>query len=148
MRKTVRHRRQRSPIGFIILPMIDVIFLLLLFFVIMTSFEASAKIRVDVPRPDQSQARREASPKQVVINCEPSRDAPGGVNYRVAANPPESLEAIVTRLIAARQANPQIDVVIRGDRRLPYSDIKAVMQVVADAGIASMKVAALQDDER
>ncbi len=151
MRKTVRRKEHRAPIGFIILPMIDVIFLLLLFFVIMTSFEASAKVRVDVPKPEQSQAKREASPKQVVINCEVADRAPAGGGsavYRVAANPPETLDAIAARLMAAKQANPQLKVVIRADRRLPYADVRAVMQVVSDVGISMMSVAALQEDER
>jgi biopolymer transport protein ExbD len=149
MRTTVRRKQHRPPIGFIILPMIDVIFLLLLFFVIMTSFEASAKIRVDVPAPDQSQAQREASPKQVVINCEVGEGVAGGkAVYRVAANPPETLDAIAGRLHAARQANPELRVVIRGDRRLAFSEIKAVMQVVSDAGVSTMNVAALQEGER
>ena len=93
-----------------ILPMIDVIFLLLLFFVVVTSFEASAKIAVDVPRPDESQARRGELAKQVVVNCEyenPSLPNSAGVHYRLGADPPEPLSVISSRLTAAKLAHPR-----------------------------------------
>ena len=148
MRKFVGRSKRHAPIGFVILPMIDVIFLLLLFFVIVTSFDASARIRVDVPKPDKSQALRDPETKQVIINCEvadPQSPETAGAIYRVGADPPEPLADIVARLTAAREANPQLSVVIRADRRLPYRDVQAVMESVASANIAVLKVAALQE---
>jgi len=150
MRRYVSRTKQHAPIGFVILPMIDVIFLLLLFFVIVTSFDASARIRVDVPKPDKSQAKRDASAKQVIINCEvadPAAPESGGAIYRIGADAPEDLPAIVARLTAAREANPQLSVVIRADRRLPYRDVQVVMESIAAADILVLKVAALQDVE-
>jgi hypothetical protein len=105
--------------------MIDIIFLLLLFFVLVTSFEDSAKIRVEVPRPDQSQAKPDTSSQQVVINCEVSDvDAPesGPPVYRIAASQPQPLSVIGERLAA-------------------------VMQTVAEAGVTIMNVSALRDVE-
>ncbi|MBI1826767.1 MAG: biopolymer transporter ExbD [Planctomycetes bacterium] len=148
MRRFVRRERQHPPIGFIILPMVDVIFLLLLFFVIVTSFDASARIRVDVPKPDKSLAERDASAKQVVINCEVGDEASpetGEVLYRIGADPPEDLSEIVDRLKSAREINPQLSVVIRADRRLAFSQVQAVMESVASANVMLLKVAALQD---
>jgi len=131
--------------------MIDVIFLLLLFFVMITSFEASAKVRVEVPRPEQSQARRAESAKQVVINCEladTGSPRTSGALYRIAADPPEPLSRISDRLAAAKAANPQLKVIIRADRRLSFVHVRSVMQVVAENGIESMNVSALRDLER
>jgi len=157
MRKSFLHSRSRPPIGFIILPMIDVIFLLLLFFVMVTSFEATARIRVDVPRPDESQARNDASPERVVINCEWVRgaDAKDGApapsaraNYRVGADPPEDLGVISRRLSALKAANPQLTVVVRADRRLPFAAIREVMQVIAENGIVNVSVSAIRGRDR
>jgi biopolymer transport protein ExbD len=150
MRRFIRRNRYHSPIGFIILPMIDVIFLLLLFFVIMTSFEAGAKISVQLPEPDHSQAKRDLSSKQVVINCEteiPESVEPGNAIYRIAADEPQPLSAIAARLASAKQANPQLTVVIRADKRLAFAQVKAVMQVVAEAGVPIMNVSAIRDVE-
>jgi biopolymer transport protein ExbD len=129
--------------------MIDVIFLLLLFFAIMTSFEASAKVRVDVPRPEHSQARRSDSAKQVVINCEladPNRPTAGAL-YRIAADAPQPLAVISERLAAAQQANPRLAVVIRADRRLPYAHVRAAMRTAAENDIQILNVSAIRDLE-
>ena len=151
MRKFIRGVPIQRPIGFIILPMIDVIFLLLLFFVVVTSFEASANVKVEVPSPESSQAQKPESSKQVIINCEPvDHLSPGtsGAMYRVGGDPPESLSEISDRLAAAKAANPQLTVVIRADRHLPFAPVRAVMQVVADNGIEMMNLSAVRDLER
>lgn len=150
MRRSIRRKQHHPPIGFIILPMIDIIFLLLLFFVLVTSFEDSAKIRVEVPKPDQSQAKPDTSSQQVVINCEVANaDAPesGPPIYRIAAGLPQPLSVIGERLAAAKQSNPQITVVIRADKRLSFGQVKAVMQMVAEAGVTIMNVSALREVE-
>lgn len=150
MRRIVRGARRQPAIGLMILPMIDVIFLLLLFFVVVTSFEASAKIAVDVPRPDESQARRGELAKQVVVNCEyqdPTAPNSVGVLYRLGADSPESLRGIAARLSAAKLANPQLTVVVRGDRRLPNVKMREVVRMVAESGIDTMNVAVRMDAE-
>lgn len=148
MRKTVRRPRYHPPLAFIILPMIDIIFLLLLFFAMVTSFEAAAKIRVDIPKPEASQARKDTSARQVVVNCELADGATPdatGVVYRIAADPPEPLSAIAARLVAAQASDPQLAIVIRADRRLPYEKVRAVMQAAADSGITILNVSAMRD---
>ncbi len=150
MRRRVRGARRQPAIGLMILPMIDVIFLLLLFFVVVTSFEASAKIAVDVPRPDESQARRGELAKQVVVNCEyqdPAAANSTGVRYRLGADPPEPLSVISSRLAAAKLAHPQLTVVVRGDRRLPNAKMRDVIRMVAETGIDTMNVAVRMDTE-
>ncbi len=149
MRRYIRGTRIRPPIALFILPMIDVIFLLLLFFVMMTSFEASAKVRVEIPQPEKSLARRPDSAKQVVINCEFVEGSSAGsteARYRIGADPPESLVVISARLAAARAAHPELTVIIRADRRLPFAPVREVMEVVADNGIKVMNVTARQND--
>ncbi|MEK6677243.1 MAG: biopolymer transporter ExbD [Planctomycetota bacterium] len=144
MRKFIRNTRPRSPISLFILPMIDVIFLLLLFFVVMTSFEAGAKIKVDVPRPDQSIAHQPESLTPVVINCERTEDQQGA-RYRIGGDPPESLEIIGERLAAAKAGNPQLKVVIRADRLMPFVNVRSVMKMVGDNGIELMDLSARRD---
>lgn len=151
MRKTIRGAPIRAPIGFIILPMIDVIFLLLLFFVMVTSFEAAARIRVELPNPDHSQARTLESSTEVVINCEyvpSSSTSTGDALYRLGADPPEDLATISERITALRTANAQLTVVVRADRRLPFAKVRQVMQLAADNGIETVGVSALLDVEQ
>ncbi len=151
MRKTIRGATLRPSVSIMILPMIDVVFLLLLFFVMVTSFETTAKIRVDVPRPEDSQARFEESTSQVVINCElakPAATAPPQALYRVGADPPENLSAISRRLALLKAANPGLTVVVRADRRLPFAQVRDLIEVMAENGVEAVRLSALRKVER
>lgn len=143
MRKIIRGAPPRSPLAFIILPMIDVIFLLLLFFVIMAGFDASTRIQVQLPHPAGSEAKRDTSSNRVVVNCEVvSGDA---VLYRIGADPPLPLPGIAERLVLAKEADiPSLH--IRADRRLPFAKVRDVLTVAAQVGFENVSVAALQED--
>lgn len=150
MRKTVLGAPRPPSIGFIILPMIDVIFLLLLFFVMVTSFEASARSPVEIPHPEKSRARQDESSNRIVINCEyvaPVSPGAAKVIYRMDAYPPEALPAIAERLIAARAENRNVVLLIRADRRLVSACVRSVIRAAADAGIETVNVSAQQDLE-
>ena len=143
--------RQPAGISLMIIPLIDVIFLLLLFFVMTTSFEVTTRIRIQLPRPEQSQARYEDPLKNIVIHCEYSPvGAPDGSRalYRFGADPPEQLATISTRLAAAvaHQSNPKV--IIRADRRLAFREIRQVMEVVADNKVTLLQVSMLRGPER
>lgn len=132
-------------------PMIDMVFLLITFFTLVCNFEAAEKIHLDLPKPDVSEAKRLEEKNRVVINCEmadPGRPTSTGALYRIGPNLPESLDVISARLAAAKAANPQLKVVIRADRRLPFSAVREVMRVVADNRIEIMNLAALMRPER
>jgi biopolymer transport protein ExbD len=134
-----------QTVTLMIVPMIDVIFMLLLFFVINVSFEAASRIHVQLPSPDQSQAGPDQQTANVVINCEYAQSASGSPTavYRIAADPPEPLEAIGARLRAMKEGREIASVVIRADRRLPFQEVRRVMALLADEGIPVMKVAVL-----
>jgi len=90
-------------------PMIDVVFLLLIFFMVATEF---AKIERDsrVNPPTARDARPvTAPPKELVVNVTQSgRYIVAGVEY-----PPEDLENLIAQAV---EANPDQSVVVRGDR--------------------------------
>lgn len=145
-----RKSARSISISLMIVPMIDVIFLLLLFFVVMSSFEASARLRIDLPQPEEPQARSENSALNIAINCEyREADAAGeaGVLYRLNADAPESLDALAARLAAAKAENPNLMVVIRADRRLPFVEVRRVMEIVAACRISLMKVSIILPQE-
>jgi len=99
-------------------PMIDVVFLLLIFFMVATEF---AKIERDsrVNPPTARDARPvTALPKELVVNVTQSgRYIVAGVEY-----PPEDLERLIARAV---ETNRDQSVVVRGDRQ-------AILQLPVD----------------
>jgi biopolymer transport protein ExbD len=136
---------RRRALTFNMAPMIDVVFLLLIFFALVTRFASAESVQMELPSPENSQARNVQLKDRVVINCRPAdgEDPGAGVLYSAGPSPPEPLSRISARLAAARAALPEIKVVIRADRRLPFSAVRAVMQTVAENEIEMMNLVAV-----
>ena len=145
MRYGRQHRRAPAAIGFNATPMIDVIFLLTLFFMLVSTFSEQENRPVDLPKPTASQAKSTKTPQRVVINCwpaDPEATEPGEVRYSIGPNRPQPLSAISSQLGALKAESPGLKVVVRADRKLRYADVRAVMQVIADHHIEMLNVAA------
>lgn len=151
MRLGRRQLRTARGISFNATPMIDVIFTLTIFFMLVTRFSSAEQKPMQLPKPDQSQAKSASLPDRVIINCqliELGGTAGVDVHYSLGPNNPEPLDMLADRLIAMKNEVPDLKVVIRADRRLPYDDVRAVMRVVAQAGVEMLNVVAhVAEDE-
>ncbi|MCH7702302.1 MAG: biopolymer transporter ExbD [Planctomycetes bacterium] len=136
--------RTRHSIAFNMTPMIDVVFLLIVFFMLVSAFASAENVPMHLPDPQRSRARNVELANRLVINCFPIDPAApaSGVQYRLGPNRPQSLGEISDALLAARGKTPDLQVVIRADRRLPYADVREVMKLVADHGIVNMNIVA------
>ncbi|MFH0982473.1 MAG: biopolymer transporter ExbD [Planctomycetota bacterium] len=145
MLSTHRITSRRQPPAFNMTSMIDVVFLLLIFFALVTRFSSAENVPLEVPKPEHSQAQDVQLKDRVVINCRWADPVHSemGVVYSAGPHPPEELERISARLAAAKQTVPELKVVIRADRHLPFSAVRAVMRIVAENGIERMNLVAL-----
>jgi biopolymer transport protein ExbD len=138
-------RRAPGTIGFNAVPMIDVIFMLTIFFMLVSRFSSAEQIRMELPKPEVSQARTVKMPERVIINCRPGEltiDGQRTVLYSLGPNRPEPLSVISARLAAMKEESPNVKVIVRADRRLQYADVRAMMSVVAQNNIEMLNVVA------
>jgi len=144
----MRSRRSEQferPLAFNATPLVDVIFILTIFFMLVSRFSSAEQVPMQLPEPDHSTAEVVKMKDRVIINCslaDPEAGPRGGVKYAIGPNRPESLLALSDRLASMRQIIPNLKVIIRADRRLPYEDVRAVMHIVADQGIELLNVVA------
>lgn len=144
----MRYRRPsrlaRASLGFNATPLVDVIFTLTIFFMLVSTFSAVESVPMQLPSPTGSQAKLVKTPQRVVINCrlDDTGEYAGEIAYSIGPNRPESLVDIAERLAEMRQENPEMRVVIRADRRLRYDDVRAVMKAIAAEGVEIVSVAA------
>jgi len=146
MRYRSRVRESASRVAFNFTPLIDVFFLLTIFFMLVAKFTASEQIPLQLPNPDESMAKATRTRERVVINCrlsEMSASATPVVAYSLGPNPTESLAAISDRIAAMKSTTPDLNVLIRADRRLAYEDVRAVMRVVSQNNVGMLQVAAI-----
>jgi biopolymer transport protein ExbD len=122
--------------------MVDVIFMLTIFFMLVSRFSSAEQVPMELPKPDVSQARVVRMPRRVVINCR-LPDRPGGsVLYSIGPNRPEPLGVISDRLAVMKQESPDLQVVVRADRRIHYADVRVLMRAIASNDIEMLNVVA------
>lgn len=140
-----RKNRQPTSVSFNMAPMIDVVFLLIIFFVLVSTFASAERIPLELPNPDHSQAQNVKLKDRVIINVQlidPQAPATSPVAYSIGPNRPQSLGTISQRLMLLKRLNPRLKVIIRADRRVQYGDVRAAMQIVAENGIEKMSIVA------
>jgi len=144
VRTTYRHST-RTSLMFNMAPMIDVVFLLIIFFVLVSTFASAERLPMELPQPDASQAQNLKLTDRVIINiqlADPADPDRSDVIYNFGPSRVDSLAEISSRLALHARLVPDLKVVIRADRRVRYGDVREVMQAVAEQGIEKMNIVA------
>lgn len=110
-------------------PLIDVVFQLLLFFMLTSSLVRPNQIELDLP---ESTSGVKAQEEQILVVA--YRVTPEGVEILLNEEPVASLKELGKAMSAAIDPQQQPRVDIRIDRAVPYQDVIAVMDSVRDAG--------------
>ena len=137
----LRSRRpQRLDIN--LTPLIDVVFLLLIFFMVSTTFEKETRIEVELPRADAVNAKAEPEEKLEILIDSSGRYF---VNDREVLNrEPETLKGAITDAVAERSDLP---VMIKADGQSPHQSVITVMDVLTQLGLTRMSFVASRTPE-
>jgi biopolymer transport protein ExbD len=129
-------RSRATPVhpGIQLAPLVDVLLLLLIFF-LMTWNAARSENELDVKVPKASTAKEKTAPiGDVVVNVK--ADGNVVVNRRTLAG--AELQELLKNLV---QLNPEQAVVIRGDEAGAYKNIINVLDICTSAGITNVAFA-------
>ncbi|MGB0334910.1 MAG: ExbD/TolR family protein [Opitutales bacterium] len=125
-----RRKFKQSPEeDFPMTPMIDMVFLLLVFFMtVSTLAQAERAKEVDLPESAESDVPEasELSDRGTI-----SVDAGGGLYLGTR---PVSLEQMQAAMKTALSENPDLRIHLRADQDTPYGEIKKVLKACADVG--------------
>ena len=125
--------------GVRIAPLIDVVFLLLVFFLVATTFyEAEKDIAIRLAAASEG-TERGPTPDLLVINI--GEAGVVVVNQRVF-----SLPELEEHLHQSKQAVPALAAVIRCDRRARHADFVKVLNLCEKTGVRQVAVATTHDD--
>lgn len=118
-------RRRYEPMSEInVTPFVDVMLVLLIVFMV-TAPLLTVGVPVDLP---QAKARALAEPIEPLIV---TMKADGKLFIQETE---VEQEAMIPRLVAITEANPEARIYIRGDKRLPYGEIMSIMGRINAAG--------------
>lgn len=120
-------------------PMIDVTFLLLTFFMLASHYASAEKTDVFLPRPDENQAVDERLKDKVIISLlftGPMSEA----ELRMGPLIIPSAAELQDRLERVARQNAGTQVILRADRRLPYGEVRRVIEMVSAAGLSHLRI--------
>lgn len=114
-------------------PMIDVVFLLIIFFMVGTKFtELERKIGLQVPEVSQAGALT-AAPEKKVVNVYQD-------GHLALDQEPVTLDELTARLAEARSHYQDLGVLIRGDGQGTFQRVAEVLGACKQAGVAELGI--------
>lgn len=130
------HTRGNADVQANLTPMIDVTFLLIVFFVLVSQIVEVEHVEMDLPRPEHTVSTRLGDEQRSVINIIPSADGTIA-GYRLGSRefPPseEGIERLTMRLTEMYANNPQLRINLRADRDTQYQWVEPVMNSISIA---------------
>jgi len=115
-------------------PLIDVVFLLLIFFMVSTTFDTTSQLKINLPEASQNEIKKEAQPLILMI------DARGRffLNSReISGQKSEALKAALEQVLNGAKR----PIVIQSDAESPVQSLVTAMDVVARLGLSRVSIA-------
>ena len=136
----LRPRRSEPP-RVDITPLIDVVFLMLIFFMVSTTFDKETQLKVDLPEA----ASRDTS-EQEEQKIEITIDAKG--NYYVNERELVKHDAATLHRTLQKIADGRADIplIVSGDRNAPLQSMMTVLDVSAQLGLSRLSFLAKQSE--
>jgi len=119
-------------------PLIDVVFLLLIFFMVSTTFDKQAKLNIVLP--EASSAKQEQQAEAIVVAI----DASGNfyINDRQLVNAQARTLKLALVKVMGNRKNPPV--ILRADAKTTHESVVRVMDTLAQMGLTKLSIATLE----
>ncbi len=127
--------RQREELEIGLTPLIDVVFILLIFFMVTTTFDRSSELRIELP-----DATAQEKPTQDRV-LEIAIDAEGQffVNQvRVISSSPKALYLAIRKVAGD---NKEMPVILKADAKTPHQYVVTAMDTIGRLGMTRLSIA-------
>lgn len=145
-KKAVRKPEAEAEPEFQIAPMIDILLVLLVFFMSISTTEVlQSNTEVNLPVAKEAKEAKE-NPGQVIVNITfiPITNTTAiEVDQRSYLSPSE----LVPALRAKMEANPLVRVVVRADREIRYEYMRQLLEAVGQSGIGNVTFSVVDKEE-
>lgn len=113
---------------FVMAPMIDMVFLLLVFFMCASQLSQTQSLPLEIPTATKAIVPRER-PDRFIVNIDKDGNLYGG-------NIPVKLSELKRMVMEHKAVNPNLKVYVRADQNTVHKDVRKVMGIMGEAGIA------------
>lgn len=140
--------RWRADPSFNMTPMIDVVFLLIIFFLVSSHLaQQEVQMELDLPQAGSGQAPAEDDVRRVVVNVLPQERAGKRIMVGGRLLGGQQLAQLIDyeSRRARSEARGQLEVRIRSDRKVPYRVVEPLMVACARAGVWKVTFAVVEN---
>jgi biopolymer transport protein ExbD len=131
--------RDRDDVQLDITPLVDVVFLLLIFFMLSTTLSINPGIKVDLPKSSAEQVKRKKASVRVAIEASGRIYADGS---RI------TIEQLGDFFAGQAKKDVETLVVIEADKKVYHGIVVAVMDAAKSAGLHKLAIATEPKDHR
>ncbi len=123
-------------------PLIDVVFLLLIFFMVSTTFDRHAKLKVSLPESSTKATQQQNDPLILSI------DAKGNyfLNERQIVNQQlGTLKQAILKTLSEKNVNIEdVSLVLRADANTPHQSVVRAMDAASQLGLTKLSIATVE----
>ena len=131
-------RRRRGDNGINLTPLIDVVFLLLIFFMVTTTFTKETRLLIDLPEANGEVADSSPATLELVI----AKDGSYAVNGQNLIN--RDIKTIMASLREASSGNTDLPLVITADAQATHQAVITAMDAAGRLGFSQLNIATQQ----
>ena len=123
-------------------PLIDVVFLLLIFFMVSTTFKKDTEIKVDLPEASSKAVNKKEEVFEIVVDARGRyflNNKEQLVNQKI-----KTMKQILLKHMGEDSTQPLI---IRADSKAPHGSVVLIMDAARQLGIVNLSIATTQPQE-
>ncbi|TXR53531.1 ExbD/TolR family protein [Reinekea thalattae] len=138
----MRSRRKRlEEVNVNLTPLIDVVFLLLIFFMVTTTFTRQTQLKIDLPQSQSEIQAEQQLPIEIVIDRQGSYALNGEVLIR------SDLASLKAALVELSANQTDLPIVLTGDAQAPHQAFVTALDAAAQLGFVKVSITTQSETE-
>jgi len=122
-------------------PLIDVVFLLLIFFMVSTTFEHQSRIQIELPEATAEATKPDDESLEIIIDAQ-GRFFLG--DQQVVNTELKTLKGAISKIVGEREGMP---VIIRADAKTPHQAVITALDATSQLGMTRISLATTRMQE-
>ncbi len=123
-------------------PLIDVVFLMLIFFMVSTTFEHQSRIKIDLPEASAAPTSQEDERLEILIDAQ-GRYFIG--DQQVVNTTAKTLKSAISKAVGEREG---LTVIIRADAETPHQAVITALDVTSQLGLTHISLATSKTQDK
>ena len=133
-------RRSGGTLVLEITPLIDVVFLLLIFFMLATTFDERSAFKIDLPKSTAAKTKSTLKEVQVLVDKEKNVYVRYTDNSGKSQNESLDLTSFVSVVSEKLNNSENKDVIISADKDIDYGFIVEIMSLLKESGASAINI--------